>query len=61
MELPTQHDPMLATMPPELLPPPLIHPSNQKCQILPGTCSEITMKTAVFKAQRVKISIRYGK
>ena len=37
-----QHDPMLATVPPELLPPSLIHPSNQRCQILSGTRSEVT-------------------
>ena len=37
-----QHDPMLATVPPELLPPLLIYPSNQRRQILSGTCSEVT-------------------
>ena len=37
-----QHNPILATVPPELLPPLLIYPSNQRCQILSGTCSEVT-------------------
>ena len=33
---------LLATVLPELLPPSLIYPSNQMCQILSGTCSKIT-------------------
>ena len=33
---------MLAQVPPVLLPPSLVYPSNQRCQILSGTCSEVT-------------------